>query len=185
MSDKSGSPVQLPSQVSAATPASTPARLVTEGQLSIGYPSALPYQIVTPGAGANSTTNPFTLHTKTVNGFGPAVRVVLGPAGSINAWTVLAQVASVAKNGAETLYRMGSAQVTVASTGIAAVVANTSNVGTEADTLGGDAGKMIPSAAIVDGLVVLTFTPYGAINLTIYTGLTGTVARAVPQGVTP
>ena len=185
MSDKSSAPVQLPSQVSAATPLGTSARLVTEGQLSIGYPFALPYQIVTPGTGGTSTTNPFSLHTKTVNGVGAAVSVVLGPAGMINSWTVLADVASVAKNGAETLYRMGSTQVMVLSTGSAAAVVDSSNVGTGVDTLGGDAGKLIPSASIVNGEVVLTFTPYGALGLTIYSGLTGMVARAVPAGVTP
>ncbi len=185
MSDKDNKSSPLPSAVPSSGPSlRQEARIVSNKLLSIAYPSGLPYQIPADDS-ANGSTNPFSLYTKTVDGVGTAADVTLGPAGSINAWTVLFQLASVAKSGAETLYRMGTGQVTVISTGAAAGVVDEQTIGTQSNVFMGNAGKVIPSATIVDGLVILTFTPIGQAGLTLYSGVTGTIARAVPEGVTP
>lgn len=179
MSDKIQQLGGLPGSRAAATPppAATIGSLGTQ-QLSIGYPSGLPYQIIAPVQEPSELTNPFSLHTVTVNGVGEPVSVVLGPAGTINGWTLIIQGAAVAKNGGETLLNLASSQLKIGTDGTVVAIVASENLGTPYDTFLGDAGKVIPSVSIVGGRVLLTFTPIGDPALTIFHGVTGTVASA-------
>lgn len=146
--------------------------------VQIQYPSSLPYQFTLPADGINAAGTSFALHTITVDDVGDAVSVALGPAGVINGWTVILEGAAVATNGGETLFNLVSSQIKIGSDGSTVAILGAENLGTPYDTFVGDAGKLIPSVSIAGGQVLLTFTPIGDPALTIYHGVTGTVASA-------
>ena len=153
----------------------------TGAGVQIQYPSSLPYQIALPADGVNPTGGgSFSLHTVSVDDVGDAVSVVLGPAGAglINGWTVILEGAAVATNGAETLFNLASSQLKIGSDGSGVAILAAENLGSPYDTFVGDAGKLVPSVSIAGGQVLLTFTPVGDPALTIYHGVTGTVASA-------
>jgi hypothetical protein len=151
----------------------------TGASLQIQYPSSLPYQAVLPADGTiPASGGTFSLHTVTENDVGDAVSVALGPAGGINGWTIIVEGAAVATNGGETLLNLASSQLKIGTDGNVVVIVASENLGTPYDTFTGDAGKLIPSVSISGGQVLLTFTPVGDPALTIYHGVTGTVASA-------
>ncbi len=157
-----------------------PNRNKTGVGVQIQYPSSLPYQITLPADGVSPTGASFSLHTVTVDDVGDAVSVVLGPAGAglTNGWTVILEGAAVATNGGETLFNLVSSQIKIGSDGSTVAILGAENLGTPYDTFVGDAGKLIPSVSIAGDEVLLTFTPIGDPALTIYHGVTGTVASA-------